>query len=376
MIVLSIHEKSFDNILTFCGIRCKIELTKFQRIALLLAKVKNFAVYLFYLIDAIVYQIIEGGNVFEFLSFLCYNTLAIIGYSYYLIYEDEITQLLSDCEVYAHNYSEELSRKGKFVSYVITLIFVIEMLVLNFGLDEEPLDILFNSMWVLFFDTWLLGIGMLYEKCGHCIQLGDRSLFTQTTPTADGDNNYGPDVQPLSMNPINYTNLHQRLKQSREKKERINGYCGTFPFFWIVMNVIAVIRATILTFVNKETTSFFFVAKFELIVLLSLVLMTLALRFTYFDLRRPNIEYFDDLILDRPPPQINEEIEAKKRIKRDLTVNDKCLYKILFMYNFDVTLLNGLLGLIFTIVFGFIPNLASENRCIEHWVGNYTNSTL
>ena len=254
------------------------------------------------------------------------------------------------------------------------MILFLDILITNIGLDNGLIDLLFNLLYPFFFNAWLLGIAILYERCGHCIQIGDRSIFTPiiTNDVNDNVNGNGANGQQTTLNPINYTDLHQRLKQSRQKKQRVNRYCSVFPFLYIVLNLIAIFRLTIITFIQKIVNKNIFIDKLEPITLFSSIFTILTFRFTYFDSKRPKIEDFDELIMDHPPPETYKECEAKERIKRDLTSNDKCLYKVLFSLTFDQTLLIGVSGLIFTLIFGFIPNLASQDNCIKQCVCNNT----
>lgn len=336
-----------NNVFTFCGIQSRIRMRRSRRILLILAKLKNCTSLLMFLSILIADEINYDLNLFTFISNLLYWLFAMISYIYYIANENHIVELLNECEQFARLHRRQVKRRDKYITVMFMVIFLVDLVLLNLIFYGQPSDLFYNILHPCYFTAFPMSMAIIYEKCGNCIQLGEKSILVATVKK---------DETNSVKSTIDFIVIDRRLTISRVLRQKVNRL-GVYPFLWITMLLLASFEVTIDIFVNQVTFDLTIIDKSEPIILFTLIMLTLCIRFQILDSNRPKIEDLDRLIGNRGPPNNYQQQEALDRIRRDLTTNNIYGYTVLFIYPFDIRLIGGILTIVFSFIIGFTTNI-------------------
>ena len=253
--------------------------------------------------------------------------LNVLTYTQYCFNESKITELTQQCQSFAKKYPDDLKRFQKIQTYVLFITIVVDLMINEYALTKQPIDVLYNYMWTFYFTGPIMAINMKHLLCCYCLYLVHKSIFNPMYIKRKG--NF-------------YIKIEETLEQSHDLTERINTCFGIYP---LICLVILLIHVTFMlkhfSHTNLKIDIEIFVKLFEPAIFLWLLVFFMTLIITRFVDQKPNM---DGLLRfsKRVPVSSSDDEKAQKRLSKRLHgCNDyySYSYSLGFSFKFDLKFL-------------------------------------
>ena len=159
-----------------------------------------------------------------------YNLCAAI-YIYYWFNKTKITQLTTDCEMFANEYSSDVKRFKKFLNYGFFITVILDFI----AITRDPMDVLVSYMEIYLCTAPILLINIKHLLCCYCLNLVDRPMFKPK----------------YTKRKANYLKIEEILWQSQDLTERINASFGVFPLICFV-DLLIIVTYMVNHFLNSN----------------------------------------------------------------------------------------------------------------------------